>query len=137
VDLTGSTIVYEPDQRSVLLCLQNLLSGDLTTSDSLIDCPEVTRVSDVTYLQWAVTGSISSYAGRKRKRSAAHVVNLALWVGGPDAGMQAARALEIFGVWGPSGEFIMSYRQNSIKTCLEPETVLRKISTESISQKAP
>jgi hypothetical protein len=121
------TIVHEPDQRSVLLCLQNLLSGDLTASDSLINRPKGTRVSEVTYLQWAVTGSISKYASEKRKWSAAHVVDLALWVGGPDADLQAARALKIFGVWGPSGEFIMSYGQHSIKTCLEPETILCKI----------
>jgi len=121
------TIVHEPDQQSVLLHLQNLLSGNSMVSDGRIAHSHIFRYDGITRQQWAVTGCILQYASGKPRWSAAHILDLALWVGGPDAGVQAARALKVFGVWNPSGRFEPEFSIISIKTCLDSETILRRI----------
>jgi len=121
------TIVHEPDQKSVLLLLQNLLSGDSMISGSLVHPPGRFGQNRITRQEWAVTGPISLYAREKSKWSAAHFVDLALRVGGPDGGIQAARAIKIFGLWTPSGQFEHSFTIESIDTCLDYEAILRKI----------
>lgn len=121
------TIVHEPDQKSVLLRLQNLLSGNSTLSEGLASQPHAFRHDSITRQQWTVTGCILQYTDRNPRWSAAHFLDLALWVGGPDAGVQAARACKTFGVWNPSGKFEPEFSITSIRTCLDPKTILRRI----------
>lgn len=121
------TIVHEPDQTSVLLRLQNLLSGNSTLSEGLASQPHAFTHHTITRQQWAVTGCILNHASEKPRWSAAHLLDLALWVGGPNARVQAARAFRIFGVWDPSGDFEPEFSISSIRTCLDAEAILRKI----------
>ncbi|KAG9686494.1 hypothetical protein KCU95_g11610, partial [Aureobasidium melanogenum] len=121
------TIIYEPDRNSVLDFLQNTLSGDATLPDSLEDCFSVPHQDLVTLREWAVTGSLKWYGDQKERWSAAHFVDLALWVGGPDAGIQATRALKIFGVWNPTGNFNPDFAIRSIGDCLGYQDILRSI----------
>lgn len=121
------TIIYEPDRRSVLDFLQNTLSGDAALPDSFESRPIVPRQDVLTLREWAVTGSLMVYGEKKERWSAAHFVDLALWVGGPDAGIQAARALKIFGVWNPSGDYNPHFDRKSIRVCQDHRTVLGRI----------
>jgi hypothetical protein len=122
-----SLVQTKPDPKLVLLCLQNFLSRDSTFSDGLINHPYVVRRDNITQQQWTVTGSIRLYAREKTAWSAAHFIDLALRVGGPDAGIQAARASKIFGVWNPSGRFESSFSRSSIRNCLDHKIILREI----------
>ncbi|KAH0367169.1 hypothetical protein KCU65_g4851, partial [Aureobasidium melanogenum] len=121
------TIIYEPDRNSVLDFLRNTLSGDATLPDSFEDRPTVPRQDVFNLREWAVTGSLRMYGGQKERWSAAHFVDLALWVGGPDAGTQAARALKIFGVWNPFSSFNPAFAIHSIGDCLGYQDILRSI----------
>lgn len=121
------TIVYEPDRNSVLDFIQNTLSGDTTLPGSFETRLFVPRRDVVNLREWAVTGSLMMYGEKKERWSAAHFVDLALWVGGPDAGIQAARALKIFGVWNPSGDFDPTFAIESIGDYLDHQTILRRI----------
>ncbi|KAG9597798.1 hypothetical protein KCU97_g4205, partial [Aureobasidium melanogenum] len=105
----------------------NTLSGDATLPNSFESRPVVLRQGALTLREWAVTGSLMVYGEKKERWSAAHFVDLALWVGGPDAGIQAARALNIFGVWNPSGDYNPHFDRKSIRVCQDHRTILGRI----------
>ncbi|KAH0011297.1 hypothetical protein KCU78_g10073, partial [Aureobasidium melanogenum] len=89
--------------------------------------PIVPRQDVLTLREWAVTGSLMVYGEKKERWSAAHFVDLALWVGGPDAGIQAARALNVFGVWNPFGDYNPHFDRKSIRVCQDHRTILGRI----------
>lgn len=126
------TIVHEPDQNSVLAFLQNTLSGNSTLPVDSRDHLREQRQSQISRNAWAVTNAIETYGKGKKRWSAAHFVDLALWLGGPAAGIQAARALKVFGVWNPSGNFDLACSVHSIRRCLDREVILHKIWPDEI-----
>ncbi|KAG9659914.1 hypothetical protein KCU95_g12694, partial [Aureobasidium melanogenum] len=50
---------------------------------------------------WAVTRCLEIHSNTANKWTPAHFVAIAMWYGGIKAGIQAARAIRIFGVWSP------------------------------------
>ncbi|KAG9597799.1 hypothetical protein KCU77_g3993, partial [Aureobasidium melanogenum] len=50
---------------------------------------------------WAVTRCLEIHGNTANKWTPAHFVSIAMWYGGIKAGIQAAKAINIFGVWSP------------------------------------
>lgn len=50
---------------------------------------------------WAVTRCLADYGNKLTKWTAGHFVAIAMWSGGLEAGIQAAKAIRIFGIWSP------------------------------------
>ncbi|KAH0351663.1 hypothetical protein KCU83_g4083, partial [Aureobasidium melanogenum] len=50
---------------------------------------------------WAVTRCLEIHGNTANKWTPAHFVAIAMWYGGIKAGIQAAKAIRIFGVWSP------------------------------------
>lgn len=53
---------------------------------------------------WAVTKCLEIHGNSTTKWSPAHFVTIAMWSGGIEAGIQAAKAIRIFGIWSPHAE---------------------------------
>jgi cation transport regulator ChaB len=53
---------------------------------------------------WAVTRCLNDYGKKETRWSAGHFVAVAMWSGGLEAGIQAAKAIRIFGLWSPHAD---------------------------------
>lgn len=60
--------------------------------------PEISRDA------WAVTRCLSDHGNSLTKWTAGHFVAIAMWSGGLEAGIQAAKAIRIFGIWSPHAD---------------------------------
>ncbi|KEQ69531.1 hypothetical protein M436DRAFT_85406 [Aureobasidium namibiae CBS 147.97] len=54
---------------------------------------------------WAVTRCVSDHGNTITKWTAGHFVAVAMWSGGLEAGIQAAKAIRIFGIWSPHADY--------------------------------
>jgi hypothetical protein len=53
---------------------------------------------------WAVTRCLNDHGKKETRWSAGHFVAVAMWSGGLEAGIQAAKAIRIFGLWSPHAD---------------------------------
>ena len=53
---------------------------------------------------WAVTRCLDDHGDNKTRWTAGHFVAIAMWSGGLEAGIQAAKAIRIFGIWSPHSD---------------------------------
>jgi len=54
---------------------------------------------------WAVTRCVNDHGNTITKWTAGYFVAVAMWSGGLEAGIQAAKAIRIFGVWSPHADY--------------------------------
>lgn len=53
---------------------------------------------------WAVTRCVNDHGNTKTRWTAGHLVAVAMWSDGLEAGIQAAKAIRIFGIWSPHAD---------------------------------
>jgi hypothetical protein len=75
---------------------------------------------------WAVTRCLTDHGNKETKWTAGHFVAVAMWSGGLEAGIQAAKAIHIFGIWSPHAEHI-SGKPSALSKSTDANDILEKI----------
>lgn len=90
----------------------NSLSDQLATSRSPMPTDDSEVLRDmwdeplaVLKDTWAVTRCVTDHGNRLTRWTAGHFVAVAMWSGGLEAGIQAAKAIRIFGIWSPHADY--------------------------------
>jgi hypothetical protein len=109
------------------------LSGQVPTVTSSVPNDDSERLQDMwdeplTVLKdtWAVTRCLIDHVNINTSWTAGHFVAVAMWSGGLEAGIQAAKAIRIFGIWSPYAD----YRKGEIpplSTYTDGKDILDKI----------
>lgn len=77
----------------------------ITSAVSIEDAQEIHDMWDVPCMvskdTWAVTRCLEIHGNSATRWTPAHFVAVAMWSGGIKAGMQAAKAIRVFGIWSP------------------------------------
>lgn len=84
--------INRPDGEAPSMA-RRMSADDTEDVQDMWDSPEVSEYS------WAVTKGLTEHGNGNTRWTPAHFVAVAMWYGGVKAGIQAAKAIRIFGIW--------------------------------------